>query len=102
MSRKKGMKHYLLATKLEAIRLFEEEGKAHKEITELLGLRDPKRIQKWLQAYRREGEEAFQKNSKRRKSGRPPKRENTKAYIARLEVENELLQDLNTITTRDA
>lgn len=92
MSGKKGMKHYPLATKLEAVRLYQEAGKSHREITELLGIRDPDRIEKWLRMYRRDGLEAFQKDKKQTKRGRPPKRENTAAYIARLEMENDLLK----------
>ena len=37
MAGKKGMKHYPLSMKLEAVRLHEEEGKSYQEITE--GLR---------------------------------------------------------------
>ena len=36
MSGKKGMKHYAVETKLEAVRLFYEEGKTRREITEAL------------------------------------------------------------------
>lgn len=92
MSGKKGMKHYPLATKLEAVRLYQEEGKSHREITELLGIRDPDRIEKWLREYRKEGEAAFGRGPTQRKRGRPPKRENTESYIARLEMENDLLK----------
>ena len=92
MSGKKGMKHYPLVTKLEAIRLYQEEGKSQKEISALLGIQDPDRIRKWLRAYRREGEAAFQRGPAQRKLGRPPKRENIEAYIARLEMENDLLK----------
>lgn len=92
MTGKKGMKHYLVATKLEAIRLYQEEGKSQKEITALLGIQDPDRVRKWLAMYRREGEAAFQGGTSQRKRGRPPKRENREAYIARLEMENDLLK----------
>ena len=92
MSGRKGMKHYPLATKLEAVRLYQEEGKSPREITELLGIHDPKRIGIWLRTYRREGVEGFQKGKGLIKRGRPPKRENTEAYIARLEMENDLLK----------
>jgi hypothetical protein len=39
MARKKGSKDYPLETKLEAIRLWEEEGLLYKEITEKLKIR---------------------------------------------------------------
>lgn len=94
MAGKKGMKHYPLELKVEAIRLFYEEGKTRKEITQALGVRDPERVKKWLRQYRREGEAAFLK--KRGRPGRPPKKENTEAYIARLEMEVELLKKFRT------
>lgn len=90
----KGSKHYPLEVKLEAIRLFYGEGKSRQEITEALGIRDRDRVKKWLRQYRREGEAAFQK--KQQRSGRPPKKENTAAYLARLEMENELLKKYHT------
>jgi len=92
MSGKKGMKHYPLALKLEAIQLYQEEGKSQKEIAELLGLRRADRIKKWLTAYRREGPKAFENEKNGVLRGRPAKRENTEAYIARLEMENDLLK----------
>ena len=54
MPGKKGMKHYPLELKLEAMRLFYEEGKTRKEITAMLGIRDKDRVMKWLRQYRRE------------------------------------------------
>jgi len=92
MAGKKGMTHYPLATKLEAIRLYEEEGKSQKEIIELLGIHGTRRIKKWLSDYRQKGPAAFQRDPAERKRGRPPKRENTETYIARLEMENDLLK----------
>ena len=92
MSGKKGMRHYPVATKLEAIRLYQEEGKTKKEIMERLGLRDASLVKKWMRLYRREGQAAFQTEKKHTRRGRPPKRENTEAYIARLEMENDLLK----------
>lgn len=92
MAGKKGRKHYPLATKLEAVRLYEEEGKSQKEIIELLGIQDTRRVKKWLSDYRRRGPAAFQRDPAEPKRGRPPKRENIQAYIARLEMENDLLK----------
>ena len=94
MAGKKGMRHYSLELKLEAVRMFYEEGKTRKEITEALGIRDRDRVKKWLRQYRREGNDAFLKKHKR--WGRPPKKENTAAYIARLEMEVELLKKFHT------
>lgn len=91
MAGKKGMKHYPLAMKLEAVRLHKEEGKSYQEITEILKIRDHGRVEKWLREYRTTGEAAFGRGPGKKK-GRPPKRENTEAYIARLEMENDLLK----------
>ena len=90
MAGKKGMKDYPREVKLEAVRLFYEGGKSRKEIKEILGIRDVRRVDKWLQKYRQEGEAAFEK--RRGGPGRQPKKENQEAYIARLEMENELLK----------
>ena len=92
MAGKKGMKHYPLAMKLEAIGLHEEEGKSYQEITALLKIRDRKRVEKWLREHRREGNAAFGRGAVQKKRGRPPKNESTEAYIARLEMENDLLK----------
>lgn len=99
MTGKKGMQHYSLELKLEAMRMFYEEGKTRKEITAALGIRDRDRVMKWLRQYRREGKDAFLK--KRKRLGRPPKKENTTAYIARLEMEVELLKKFHTELRKD-
>ena len=91
MAGKKGMKHYPLAMKLEAVRLHQEEGKSYQEITAGLKIRDLGRVEKWLREYRIKGETAFGRGAGKKK-GRPPKRENTEVYITRLEMENDLLK----------
>ena len=88
MARNKGSKDYPVEVKREAIRLFFEEGWTKADITEFLDIRDPRRVGNWLWRYRKEGEGMF--FHKRR--GRPPKKENQEAYIARLEMENDLLK----------
>lgn len=90
MSGKKGMKPYPKAVKLEAIRLFYEEGLTRREIEEKLGLTQG-RVKSWLRLYRREGDAGLQKPRR----GRPAKRENREAYIRRLEMENDLLKKLH-------
>lgn len=95
MSGKKGMRHYPGDVKLEAVRLF-QAGKTHEEITQALGIRDLTRTEKWIRAYREKGEAAFSKSSKTSLVGRPPKKENTKVYIARLEMEVALLKKFHT------
>lgn len=90
MSGRKRMQHYPLETKLEAMRLFYEEGKTRAQITAQLGILDASRVKKWLHPYRQGGVAAFTK--KRSGPGRRPKKENKDAYIARLEMENDLLK----------
>ena len=87
--------HYTKEIKLEAVRLF-ETGKSHKEITETLGIRDSQRTKKWIRAYREKGVEAFEKIAKLGRRGRRPKKENTQAYIAMLEMEVVLLKKFHT------
>ena len=92
MAGKKGMKQYPLKTKQEAIRLHEEEGKSYQEIAELLEIKHRQRVGKWVREYRKAGEAPFGQGQTPKKRGRPPKRENVEAYIARLEMENDLLK----------
>ena len=60
MAGKKGMKHYPVTTKREAVRLCQEEGKSYQEITELLEIVDPWRVKRGSLDYRRKGDAAFQ------------------------------------------
>ncbi len=91
MARKKGSKDYPLDLKLEAIRLFEEEGLPYKEITEKLEIRDPGRVKAWMRIYRKEGAGGLKKPRK----GRPQKdRGSLEERIRRLEMENTLLKAL--------
>ena len=87
MSGKKGMVHYRAEVKEEAVRLFVEEGVTYQAIADRLGIRKAKRIKKWVQDYRREGELGLHKVK-----GRPRKKEDQATYIARLEMENVLLK----------
>jgi transposase-like protein len=99
MSGKKGMKDYLAEVKLEAVRLFLEEGKTRREIIDELGIHDVKRVSKWLARYREFGKEVLIKRSPTRKDvplGRPPKAESQARYVARLEMENALLKKFHT------
>jgi transposase-like protein len=91
MAGKKGMVHYPKEVKLEAVRLFYEEGKTQAEITKELGLRSDDRVEKWVHQYRREGELAFSKPI-----GRPRKVWDETARIQQLEMENALLKKYHT------
>jgi len=88
MAGKKGMQHYPAKTKLEAVRMFFEEGLTRAEITETLGLRSEGRVETWVRQYRREGVHAFTKPI-----GRPRKQpEGAQAELERLRMENALLK----------
>ncbi len=88
-------KHYSKEVQLEAVRLF-GEGKSHREITAALGIRDEQRTKKWVRVYREKGVGAFQKESRKGRGGRRPKKTNPQAYVARLEMENALLKKFHT------
>jgi len=91
MARKKGSKDYPFETKLEAIRLLEEEGLTYKDITAKLNIRDPRRPSVWMRIYRREGITGLKKPRR----GRPKKdRDSLEARIEQLEMENTLLKTL--------
>lgn len=87
MSGTKGMTHYSLETKLLAVQLHEQDGLTYREVAEHLEIRQPERIKKWYQAYRREGELAFHKAI-----GRPPQQQPPQESVERLRRENELLK----------
>jgi transposase-like protein len=91
MAGKKGMKGYSLEIKQEAIRMALEKRMAYREITQILGIRNSKRLRDWLWQYRREGELFFHK-----KKGRPPKGMSEQAELERLRMENTLLKKYHT------
>jgi transposase len=88
MSGTKGMTHYNLDTKLQAIHLHEEEGLTYAEVATRLGLRKAGRIKIWVRQYRTEGEAGITKKG----SGRPPKGCSEEKRIVQLERENALLK----------
>lgn len=96
MSGRKGMTHYSIEVKQEAVRLFLEERHTYREIGKELGIRKYKRIEAWIRQYRREGIEAFI-----HPIGRPRKVGDEKSYIARLEMENKLLKKLQSELHKD-
>jgi len=92
MAGKKGMKHYSREVKLEAVRLYLVEGKTQEQIIEELGINHSRRVRHWLQQYREQGEGAFEQAKRTGVLGKRPKKENREAYIARLEMEVDLLK----------
>ncbi len=83
------MKAYPAEVKLEAVRLFYEEGRTRDQVTAALGIRDPQRIQKWLRQYRMERASAFTKRKDRSR-----KQAGEQAELERLRMEVALLKKL--------
>lgn len=92
MAGKKGMKHYSRKLKLEAIRMFFEEGMTQADITQALSIRSEDRVKVWVRQYRKEGAGAFFKSI-----GRPYKQaESEQKEIECLRMENALLKKYHT------
>ncbi len=97
MSGKKGMKHYPVGIKLEAVRLHLEEGKTYAEVGQMLAVADAQRIEVWVRQYRREGAAGLNKPK-----GRPRKRtESPEEELKRLRMENDLLKKFQTELRKD-
>ena len=63
------MVRYPVDVKLEAVRMFLEEGRTRAEITKVLGLRSEGRVKIWVWQYRRDGQAAFQRDKKQGQTG---------------------------------
>jgi transposase len=87
MSGTKGMRHYAIEVKREAVRLVEEENLSYGEVAKHLETRKAERIERWVAMYRKEGELSFHKAK-----GRPRKVENEQSELKRLRMENALLK----------
>lgn len=90
MTGKVSMKHYRAEVKLEAVRLFYEEGRTQAEIAARLGIRKRQCVARWLRQYRAEGASAFT-----RPVGRPRKATGPQAELERLRMEVALLKKLH-------
>ena len=91
MSGAKGMLHYRVEIKQEAVRLVLEEHRSYGEVAFMLGIRKSGRIEAWVHMYRKEGELSFHKPI-----GRPRKIETEKRELERLRMENALLKKFHT------
>jgi len=91
MSGRKGMLHYRVEIKQEAVRLVLEEYKTYRVVAAQLGIRKAERIEAWVRMYRQEGELSFHKPI-----GRPVKAENEEREVERLRMENALLKKFHT------
>lgn len=87
MSGIKGMVHYTIEVKREAVRLVEEEDLSYAEVAKRLEIRKAERIERWVAMYRKEGELSFHKPK-----GRPRKAEDEQSELKRLRMENALLK----------
>ena len=91
MSGTKGMLHYRVEIKQEAVHLVLEEHRSYEEVAVILGIRKSGRIEAWVHMYRREGELSFYKPI-----GRPPKIQAEQKELERLRMENTLLKKFHT------
>ena len=91
MSGTKGMRHYRVETKREAVRLVLEEYLSYNEVATRLGVRKSARIEVWVRMYRLEGEASYHKPI-----GRPPKAQAEQRELERLRMENTLLKKFHT------
>ena len=91
MSGRKGMLHYKVEIKQEAVRLVLEEHMTYAAVAARLGIRKAERIKAWVGMYRREGELSFHKPI-----GRPVKIESEEGEVERLRLENALLKKFHT------
>ena len=87
MSGRKGMQHYPVEEKREAVRLVEEEHQTYAVVVVMLEIRKAERIEVWVRKYRREGELSFHQPI-----GRPPKAQAEQRELERLRMENDLLK----------
>jgi transposase-like protein len=87
MSGKKGMLHYTVETKQEAIRLVLEEHLTYAEVARRLEIRKSEQIEVWVREYRQSGEVSLLK-----RSGRPLKVESEQCELERLRMEVALLK----------
>ena len=97
MAGKKGMRKYPVELKLEAMRLYYEEGKTRAEVTALLGIGNPYAVKEWGKLYRHGGAGALKKAK-----GRPQASENEQAELERLRMENALLKKFHTELRKEA
>jgi transposase-like protein len=91
MSGRKGMLHYKVEIKQEAVRLVLEEHLTYAAVAARLEIRKAERIEAWVRMYRREGELSFHKPI-----GRPVKTEKEEREVERLRMENVLLKKFHT------
>ena len=100
MTEKKGRRQYEVKVKLEAVRMFLEEGKTRAEIAKFMGLGSGRLVEAWVRQYRHE-ENAFRKQigRPRKPEGQP---ESVEEELKRLRMENDLLKKLQAELRKEA
>ena len=91
MTGRKGMLHYRVEIKQEAVRLVLEEHLTYAAVATRLEIRKAERIEAWVRMYRQEGELSFHKPI-----GRPLKSQAKERELERLRMENTLLKKFRT------
>jgi transposase len=91
MSGRKGMLHYKVEIKQEAVRLVLEEHLTYSAVAARLEIRKAERIEAWVRMYQQEGELSFHKTI-----GRPLKSQAEERELERLRMENALLKKFHT------
>jgi transposase len=91
MSGRKGMLHYSVERKKEAVRLVVEEHLTYADVAARLEIRKAERIKAWVAMYRQAGEASFHKPI-----GRPRKSQSEQSEVERLRMENALLKKFHT------
>jgi transposase-like protein len=91
MSGRKGMMHYKVEIKQEAVRLVLEEHLTYAAVASRLEIRKSERNEVWVRMYREEGEASFHKPI-----GRPLKSQAEDRELERLRMENALLKKFRT------
>jgi len=87
MAGKKGMRHYSLTLKREAVRAFLEEGQTYGQVAQALGISDAQRVKIWVRQFRHDGDAGLQ-----RPKGRPRRTATPQSELEQLRMENALLK----------
>jgi transposase len=91
MSGRKGMVHYKVEIKQEAVRLILEENQTYSAVAAKLEIGKAERIKAWVRMYRQEGDLSFHKPL-----GRPLKAQAQERELEGLRRENTLLKKFRT------
>lgn len=92
MAGKKGMKHYPIVIKAQAVRMHLEDGVTNREINEHFGIVDEQRIRKWCAIYRKKGLSGLQYQHKgRARKSTQTEHKQIEYEVKQLRMENELL-----------